>query len=190
MTNVPARRGDSGGLGNPTMRRLCLLIIASCALFVSTASAQRPAGFHGWGPRGGVTIDPDQAHVGAHFDLGDLAPRLMLFPNVEIGFGDDVTVLAPMFEVDYRFTDNWGTWSPYLGGGLGPVFAWSDGRSRTEVGLTIQGGIARQLSSKPGFMFFEFKVGLIDYPDVKFTIGWNFGQKNTTTSKSKATSSR
>jgi hypothetical protein len=81
-----------------------------------------------------------------------------------------------MFELDYRFSDNWGSWSPYVGSGLGPVFAWSDGRSSTEVGLTIQGGIARQLSNKAGFMFLEFKVGLIDYPDVKFTVGWNFGK--------------
>jgi hypothetical protein len=171
------------------MRRFGLPIIAMLALFVSPAEAQRAAGFHGWGPRGGVTIDPDQAHVGAHFDLGDLAPRLMLFPNVEIGFGDDVTVLAPMFEVDYRFTDSWGTWSPYLGGGLGPVFAWSDGSSSTDVGLTIQAGIARQLSSQPGFMFFEFKVGLIDYPEVKFTIGWNFGQNKSKTAQPAADSS-
>ena len=159
------------------MRRLGLLFVATFALLTATASAQRSAGFHGWGPRGGVTIDPDQVHVGAHFDLGDLAPRLMLLPNAEIGFGSDVTVLAPMFEVDYRFSDNWGSWSPYVGGGLGPVFTWSDGQNSTDVGLTIQGGISRQLSSQPGFMFFEFKVGLIDYPDVKFTVGWNFGTK-------------
>jgi hypothetical protein len=152
------------------------VILVGLFLWVAApAWAQRSAGFHGWGPRGGVTINPDQFHVGAHFDLGDLAQRLMLLPNAEIGFGDDFTVLTTMFEVDYRFYDNWGSWNPYLGAGAGPVFSWYNDASNTDFGLTVQGGIARQLSSKPGFMFFEIKVGLADYPDVKFTVGWNFG---------------
>lgn len=158
------------------MRRsilLTTLLIMLCA--AAPAWAQRSAGFHGWGPRAGVTIDPDQVHFGVHFDLGDLARRLMLFPNVEIGFGDNVTVLAPFFEVDYRFRDAWGSWNPYVGGGIGPVFAFYDGGDDTDFGITVQGGLARQLSSKAGFMFFELKAGLADYPDVKFTIGWNFG---------------
>jgi len=158
------------------MKRYLVAVLALVCLFSSTAQAQRKAGFHGWGPRGGVTINPDQVHLGVHFDLGDLAKRLMLIPNVEIGFGDNLTVLTPTFEVDYRFYDNWGSWNPYLGGGIGPVFVWHDnGGSNTDLGLAIQGGIARQLTSQPGFMFVEVKVGLADYPDVKFTVGWNFG---------------
>jgi hypothetical protein len=157
------------------MKRAILVVAGMILVLATPAWAQRKAGFHGWGPRGGVTVNPDQVHLGAHFDLGDLARRLMLLPNAEVGFGDDLTVLTTMFEVDYRFYDNWGSWNPYLGGSIGPVFAWHDDRSNTDFGLTIQGGLARQLSSKPGFMFFEMKVGLADYPDVKFTIGWNFG---------------
>jgi hypothetical protein len=159
------------------MKRYVVATLALLCLSSSQALAQRSAGFHGWGPRGGVTINPDQVHFGVHFDLGDLAPRLMLIPNAEIGFGDNLTVLTPAFEVDYRFYDNWGSWNPYAGAGIGPVFAWYDGGgSNTDLGLTIQGGLARQLSSKPGFMFFEIKVGLADYPDVKFTVGWDFGK--------------
>jgi hypothetical protein len=109
-------------------------------------------------------------------DLGDLAPRLMLFPNVEIGLGDDLTVITPTFEIDYRFREDWGSWNPYVGGGIGPVFVSSDFGDNTEFGVAIQGGIARQLSSQPGFLFIEFKLGLVDYPDAKFTIGWNFGR--------------
>jgi hypothetical protein len=144
-------------------------------LATTPALAQRPFGVHGGGPRVGVTINPDQVHFGGHLDLGDLAPRLMLFPNVEIGLGDNFTVVTPTFELDYRFRDDWGSWNPYLGGGIGPVFVSRDGGGdNTELGLAIQGGIARQLSSQPGFLFIEFKLGLVDYPDAKFTIGWNF----------------
>lgn len=157
------------------MNRYLAVALTLFCLAGTPAWAQRSAGFHGWGPRAGVTINPDQFHLGAHFDLGDLAPRFMLLPNAEIGFGNGVTVLAPMFEVDYRFYDHWGSWNPYVGAGIGPVFAFYDGGSNTDLGITLQGGIARQLSSKPGFMFFELKVGLVDYPDAKFTVGWNFG---------------
>lgn len=158
------------------MKRITLFSLGLLVFLAAPASAQRKAGFHGWGPRAGVTINPDQVHGGVHFDLGDLARRLMLFPNAEIGFGDNLTVLTTMFEVDYRFHDHWGSWNPYLGGGIGPVFAWHDrGDSGTDLGLTVQGGIARQLTSQPGFMFLEVKLGLADNPDVKFTVGWNFG---------------
>lgn len=158
------------------MRRGTLACACLILLLASPAWAQRAAGFHGWGPRGGITIDPDQVHVGLHFDFGDLARRLMFFPNAELGFGDDLTVLTTMAEVDYRFKDDWGSWNPYVGGGIGPVFAWADGGGdNTELGLTVQGGLARQLTSQSGFMFFEFKLGLADSPDVKFTVGWSFG---------------
>ena len=156
--------------------RVTFIVIALLVTGFSQVRAQRSAGFHGWGPRGGVTINPDQFHFGAQFDFGDLAPQLMLLPNAEIGFGDGVTTLTPMFELDYRFREDWGSWNPYVGAGIGPVFSWANGRSNTDLGLAIQGGIARQLTSKPGFMFFEFKLGISDYPDVRFTVGWNFGK--------------
>jgi len=158
------------------MLRAILAAICGAILVAGTASAQRPFGVHGIGPRAGVTIDPDQIHFGGHLDLGDLAPQLMLFPNIEIGLGDNRTVIAPMFEVDYRFREDWGSWNPYFGGGIGPVFVSHDrGGSNTELGVTLQGGIARQMSRASGFFFMEFKLGLVDYPDAKFTLGWSFG---------------
>lgn len=137
--------------------------------------AQRPFGVYGGGPRVGITMNPDQVHFGGHLDMGDLAPRLMLMPSLEVGIGDNMTIVSTTFDVNYRFREDWGSWNPYLGGGIGPQFISSDfGRDNTEVGVAIQGGIARQLTSQPGFMFLEFKLGLVDYPDAKFTVGWNF----------------
>lgn len=158
------------------MKKTMLAALCLAILMAGSASAQRPFGLHGIGPRGGVTIDPDQIHFGGQLDLGDLAPQLMLMPNIEVGLGDDRTVIAPMFEVDYRFREDWGSWNPYLGGGIGPVFTSYDrGNNDTELGISVQGGIARQMSHASGFFFMEFKLGLVDYPDAKFTLGWSFG---------------
>jgi hypothetical protein len=131
-------------------------------------------GIRGLGPRVGLTIDPDQVHVGGHLDLGDVASRLALVPNLEVGFGDDFTVVTVMAEFDYRFPSIGSAWRPYVGGGIGPVFVSHDsGADDTELGLTIQGGFARR-NDTGGALFLELKLGLVDAPDAKFTLGWTF----------------
>lgn len=159
-------------------KTLVILIVALTVATSSLVAAPRTFGLHGAGPRVGVSIDPDQVHFGGHLDLGDFATRLMIFPSIEVGVGDDLTVVAPMFDIAYRFREDWGSWNPYLGGGVGPVFVSSDrGGSDSELGLTVQGGIQKRLTSQSGFMFLEFKIGLADYTDFKFTVGWCFGSK-------------
>lgn len=159
-------------------KRIVILLVALTLATSSLVAAPRTFGLHGAGPRVGVSIDPDQVHFGGHLDLGDFATRLMIFPSIEIGVGDDLTVVTPMFDIAYRFREDWGSWNPYIGGGVGPVFVSSDrGRSDSELGLTVQGGIQKRLTSQSGFMFLEFKVGLADYTDFKFTLGWCFGSR-------------
>jgi len=158
------------------MKRAVLGALCGVMLMAGSAAAQRPVGIQGIGPRFGVSINPDQIHFGGQLDLGDLAPQLMLMPNLEVGFGNDVTVVAPMFEVDYCFRENWNSWNPYAGGGIGPVFVSAKGGgSDTQLGVAVQGGIARHMSRASGFFFMELKLGLVDYPDAKFTVGWSFG---------------
>ncbi len=159
-------------------KKIVILVVALTLATSSLVAAPRTFGLHGAGPRVGVSIDPDQVHFGGHLDLGDFATRLMIFPSIEIGVGDDLTVVTPMFDIAYRFREDWGSWNPYIGGGVGPVFVSSDrGRSDSELGLTVQGGIQKRLTSQSGFMFLEFKVGLADYTDFKFTLGWCFGSR-------------
>jgi hypothetical protein len=138
---------------------------------------RRPVGLHGIGPRIGFTINPDQFHVGGHVDLGDLTDNLMMQPNLEIGFGDNVTTVAPSFEVDYRFRSDWGVWTPYLGGGVGPIFySFNHGNSSSKLGLYLQFGIGKgSAGSQSGHFFVEGKLGLADAPDFKATVGWTFG---------------
>lgn len=104
-----------------------------------------------WGLRGGLTIDPDQVHVGAHLNGGEVFDDGYFLPNVEIGFGDHGTLIALNPELVYRFDrPRRNRWGFYIGGGLGiNIYEWDDGPrgarddTDTELGLNILGGMAR-----------------------------------------------
>jgi hypothetical protein len=161
-----------------TKQIITAALLISLLLSLTAFGNRRPVGVHGIGPRLGLTVNPDQFHVGVHFDLGDLANNLMMQPNLEIGFGDNITTVAPSFEVDYRFRPDWGAWTPYLGGGAGPVFySWKHGGSSSKLGVYLQFGIGKGSSgSQSGHFFLEGKLGLADAPDFKATVGWTFGK--------------
>jgi hypothetical protein len=162
-----------------SMKRM--IIILAIAIILGTGSAYSQGtgmGFRGWGPRLGLTIDPDQIHFGIHADFGDFTQRLRFQPNFELGFGDNLTVGTTNFEVNYRFRQNWAVWTPYLGGGLGIIFVDRDnslgGGNDTDLGANIMGGIEKGIAGGDRF-FIEAKIGLADAPDMKFTVGWTFG---------------
>lgn len=156
-----------------------LVMILAAAVFLSpAASSAADTGYRGWGPRLGATVDPDQFHFGAHVDYGHIADHVRLQPNVELGLGDGLTLLAVNLEGAYRFSSKWDSWTPYLGGGPGVNFIGTDDEglsngSDTEVGLNLLGGIDRGLASGNRF-FMETKLGLSGSPDFKFTVGWTF----------------
>ncbi len=164
------------------MRTRLLGIIGSIAIATSlqatpALAAPNEVGYRGWGPRVGLTVDPDQVHFGLHADFGNFGRHVRFQPNVEVGVGDDVTLVAVNFEAAYRFSGNWDVWSPYLGGGLGVNFTSIDNRrgddTDSDVGVSVLGGIERGLSSGSRF-FTEVKLGLSDAPDAKITFGWTF----------------
>jgi hypothetical protein len=132
----------------------------------------------GLGGRMGVTLSPNQVHVGMHADLGELVENLHLRPNVELGVGSDRTVLAVNPEVVYMFRDRArGKLTPYAGGGLGFNFiSWEDRSHHMDdddfgVGLNLLGGVEYQVSDKAS-VFFESKFGVGDSPDVKLAFGF------------------
>jgi hypothetical protein len=152
------------------------------ALSPSLARADQEAdvGFRGWGPRIGLSIDPDQVHFGAHLDFGMLARHVRYQPNVEFGFGNHIDLFTLNAEAAYRFSEHWDVWSPYLGGGLGANIRRYDtgpfpnnNNSDTELGVNILGGIEKGLSNGDRF-FVEAKFSVNDVPDVKATVGWTF----------------
>ncbi len=146
------------------MKRIVLLILA-VSMLASVASAAQ------YGIRGGLTLDPDQFHVGGHMDLGPVISDMRIVPNIEIGFGNDMTVVAFNGDLIYDFGDS--PWS--LGGevGINMVDHSKSDSSNTDFGLSVLGDYRLGLSSGKTLLL-EAKLGLIDSPDFKFTVGWNF----------------
>ncbi len=160
------------------MKRLCIMVAGLLmAAGSASASPEYKTGFIGWGPRGGITFNPDQIHVGAHIDFGNFAKHVRLQPNVELGFGDDVTVATANIEIAYRLTPDWTALTPFFG--AGPSFAYyridSKGNddSESETGLNLIAGIDKGFSGG-NRLFLETTFGLGDLPDFKLTVGWTF----------------
>lgn len=154
----------------------CLILCAALALLPVAAMAQPIA--TAFGPRIGVSTGPDQLALGGQLELGELAPDLTFMPNLEFGFGDNVTTVQINGDVHYHFQIQGSVWRPYVGGGIGIAFYNFDaGRfgdhSDTEVGANlIVGAIA---PTRSGSRFFsELKLGVGDLPDLKLLVGWNF----------------
>lgn len=119
------------------------------------------------GVRAGVSVDPDQFYVGVHGEGGPLVEQLYFRPNVELGIGDDHTVVAVNFEFAYKLPLE-RPWSVYLGGG--PAFNVISNRdTEVEGGFNIVLGLEHSRG-----LFVEFKVGALDSPDLKFGIGYTF----------------
>lgn len=163
------------------MRTAVTIMFITLALAPCAARAARESdpgsdiGFRGWGPRLGLSIDPDQFHFGAHLDFGNFARHVRFQPNIEVGVGDNVTLATINAEAAYRFLSRWDVWTPYVGGGLGAnVKRLDNGNdSETDVGVNALGGIERGLAGGDRF-FLEAKFSLNDVPDAKVTAGWTF----------------
>ena len=156
------------------MRKILIPLVSGVALMLPAfASAE----FQGWGPRAGLTVNPDQFHFGAHADLGSIGNHVRLQPSLELGLGEEMTLVSLNGDLAYRFASRWDVWTPYLGGGASVFFAGEDNGlmdgADTGVGLAVLGGIERGMSSGSRF-FVEGKVGFVDAPDFKVTAGWTF----------------
>ena len=121
------------------------------------------------GVRGGLTVNPDQFYFGGHIETSPLVDRLYFRPNVELGIGEDLMLIAANMEFVYKFLNRSG-WGLYAGGGPAlNVYMIDDGDSDTEAGFNVVVGA----ESSRG-LFFEFKIGAIDSPDFKFGVGYTW----------------
>lgn len=142
------------------------IFLAALALVAlpSAAAAQGP----GVGVRAGASVDPDQFYVGGHYETGALVEQLHFRPNVEVGFGDDLTALGFNLEFVYKIPID-GPWSLYAGGGPALNIYSFDGNSETDGGVNFLFGA----ETSNGLMF-EVKVGAIDSPELKFGVGFTW----------------
>ena len=139
-------------------------------LFSSTPALAQDGGI-----RGGISIDPDQFYFGGHLETSPIADRVFFRPNVEVGIGDDLTLIAANMEFVYKFSRT-RQWNIYAGGGPAlNIFMFDDdggggdNDAETEAGFNVLVG----LESSRG-LFFEFKIGAIDSPDLKFGVGYTW----------------
>lgn len=155
---------------------MCLLLIAV------SAPAQESVGSGGalpfpTGLRVGYTSwdDIGQMHFGAHAKLGDVFPNIQLVPGVEMGFGDDVTLLTMNGDLSYRFTELTSyPWEIYGGGSLSLNFIKpKDFDGDWQLGFSGLIGLNKALGNGDEIML-ETRLGILDSPGFKITLGYTF----------------
>ncbi len=152
---------------------LFVTLVASLMLFATPANAQT------FGVRAGASADPDQFFFGGHYETKPLMKNLTFRPNIEVGVGDDVTLVAFNIEFAYWIDLDNKPWKVYLGGGPAAILSdkddntdfnggfnlwsvpstaaacsgssrWPDRQSRREVHRGLRVQIASGLASKLG----------------------------------------
>ena len=153
----------------PTCRAAIALLAA--AWMVSAGSVIPATAQDGPGLRAGLSADPDQFFFGGHYVTKPIWDQMRFQPNVEAGFGDDLTVVA--FNVEFAYWMPIGAdWHAYVGGGPAMNLFSGNGKDHDEevgAGLTILAGFRRR-----GGLFFEMKVGAFESPDFKLAVGYTF----------------
>jgi len=154
-----------------TLRTITCVAICGAALLTARPAAAQA--LEAYGVRAGVSVDPDQFYFGGHVQTEPLIDRLHFRPNVEIGVGDNATVLALNVEFAYFFPTR-SPWQLYAGGGPAlNVINFDpdpgDGDTHAEAGLNVLVGVQHSKG-----LFFEFKVGAFDSPEFKFGVGYSW----------------
>lgn len=153
-------------------RLVSVVFVTLVCVAPGAARAQERAG-----ARAGVSSDPTQFYFGGHLETRPLVNRLSFRPNVEIGLGDDSTLIAFNFEFVYGIPlPDRSPWRVYLGGGPAlNVRSFWDSSPGEGDGADTGGGfnVVVGLEHRDG-LFTEVKAGMIDSPSFKFAVGYNF----------------
>jgi hypothetical protein len=131
----------------------------------ATAAAQSA------GVRAGVSGSPDQFYFGLHYETQPLVEQVAFKPNLEVGVGNDHTLVAVNLEFVGKFPINREPWTIYVGAGPALVVDKVTNNTNTGGGFNILLGVEHTRG-----LFTELKVGMIDSPSVKFCVGYIFGR--------------
>src|SRR5207253_4842591 len=117
----------------------------------------------GIGVRAGVSAEPGQFYFGGHAAFGPVVDKLWFRPNLEVGVGNNVTLIALNTEFTYWMSLRKNPWNVYLGGGpAANIFSFGgigNRNSNVRPGFNILVGIAERKG-----LFSEIKIGAIDRP--------------------------
>ncbi len=141
-------------------------LLALAAILIASGSAMAQGLF---GLRAGVSADPTQFHFGPHYVSDPLIANLTFRPNMEIGLGNDVTTAALNAEFAYGIPLSNRDATLYIGAGPALNIYRHDSDTDAGGGFNILVGLEHENG-----MFGEVKVGTIDSPEFKFTVGFTF----------------
>src|SRR5438046_8201820 len=96
------------------LRSFSLLVTAVLMGFFFAGSANAQEGV---GIRAGVSADPEQFYFGGHAAFGPVVDKLWFRPNLEVGVGNNLTLIALNAEFAYWIPLRRNPWNVYLGGG-------------------------------------------------------------------------
>jgi opacity protein-like surface antigen len=155
---------------------LILVVLFMVAPAMAADDESTTKDIEGWGVRFGLSDDPNQFVIGAQYDFGEITKNVHFEPNVEIGFGDDHTVLSTTAAVHYHFKDL-DKIRPYAGGGVALALVDIDnaGANDTEFEIAVKaiGGVMWPLQHKRDF-FLELNLNFGDIQETQLMAGWRF----------------
>ena len=160
------------------LRRLLAVTALLAAIPAASTAASTASTFTAFGPQLGFSSGPDQFVVGGHLQWGDIAPRLDFVPGIDLGFGDNITLVSLNGDFHYRIATST-AWQPYVGGGIGLHFESANNTtgsarsSDTRTGGHFIAGFMVPTQARSRF-FTELKLGFGDAPDLKVVAGWNY----------------
>ena len=157
-----------------------LRIVALTALVAAAGMSGAQADEEGWGLRFGFADDPDQAVIGAQYDVGEVVDHVHVVPMFEIGFGDDATVVSVAAVAYWHFKKGPEKIDPYAGAGV--QAGWIDlddddfpgnDDSDFEIQVNVLGGLRFPLKNK-NELFVELILGSGDLHDAQIMGGIRF----------------
>jgi hypothetical protein len=148
------------------------LVVLAALLVLGTAS---PALAQTFGVGGGISQDPDQVFIQGLVDQRGLGTtgRLGWRPNIQLGFGNDVTTLSANVELVYWIPLPNPQWSSYVGAGPSVNLLFVGGEEDVVTDNTEVGGGASMLAGiehERGF-FAEIRYGGGDAAGLRLTAG-------------------
>ena len=152
------------------MKKLMPLVLLFALLTALPAAAATPlgvrAGFTDWGRA-------DQIHLGLDARMGELFPSVEFTPNLELGLGDDATILSINGDLAYQFTELvTSPWGMYGGGALSFHYLDFNNNNDTDLGLNALFGFTKVFTN--GHLGrAEVRFGIMDSPDFKLTFGYS-----------------
>ncbi len=154
------------------LRTFSALLILLVLLTATTTLAGTPLG-----PRVGYTSwdGISQMHFGVHAKLGELFPNVEMIPNLEMGFGDNFTIITLNGDLAYQFTElTTEPWGLYAGGSLSLNYLDNDIMDGDlDLGFSALLGVTRKLGNQNEILL-EARLGILDSPDFKITLGYTF----------------